>query len=455
MVAYKDSKAYIKKLDEIYLNESVTSTLKQTFSNALDEDSYRFIMAIVDNPKELIPIPRNAIQKCLRGLSAEDRQFLIDSEIITRDDYYTVGKCYCYGVGPILDEVITSAIPESILEGGIVNTATLKRVKPIESKFSRDDSTLVRRAISMIVNKINVTKLNEVRYVDLQEAKKDKAARFRFFGNDRCFDAVRRQELTVNSKGVGQYVPAYKFSRTGRMFEVGGGMQGVSSRWKKAAYDLPNVRNYDLKSSQIVALLELGRNYLPPESIDTLEAYIDSNKQVYADTAGIPTELWKAGLMALFFGSNLAPNLKCEVYKNFFNYYGHDKAIANMHFQNFRTVACPFVQVKNEWFKALKIIVEEFSYRSDRSYCIKNAMSKIFKLDKGYSMGELSAHMLQGLEGAYIFALINDSWKYSYEVLSNEHDGIVVEGEIPLDAKLTARVKSKFNTAVLVEKAWD
>ena len=82
-------------------------------------------------------------------------------------------------------------------------------------------------------------------------------------------------------------------------------------------------------------------------------------------------------------------------------------------------------------------------------------MSKRFKLDKGYSMGELSAHMLQGLEGAYIFALINDSWKYSYEVLSNEHDGIVVEGEIPLDARLTARVKSKFNAAVLVEKAWD
>ncbi len=46
----------------------------------------------------------------------------------------------------------------------------------------------------------------------------------------------------------------------------------------------------------------------------------------------------------------------------------------------------------------------------------------------------MSAFLLQGLEAAFTYALIVASEKYDYEILANEHDGVVAEGEITNDA---------------------
>ncbi len=46
----------------------------------------------------------------------------------------------------------------------------------------------------------------------------------------------------------------------------------------------------------------------------------------------------------------------------------------------------------------------------------------------------MSAFLLQGLEAAFTYALIVASEKYDYDILANEHDGVVAEGEITNDA---------------------
>ena len=53
------------------------------------------------------------------------------------------------------------------------------------------------------------------------------------------------------------------------------------------------------------------------------------------------------------------------------------------------------------------------------------------------------------LESAFIYSIIESSTEYEFEVLSNEHDGLIVRGEIPEVAVNRARQKSGFTSAVL------
>src|SRR5207302_2491159 len=111
--------------------------------------------------------------------------------------------------------------------------------------------------------------------------------------------------------GVGTYRPAYRPSKTGRMFEIGGGAQCFSRDFKRAAYHLPNVFNYDLRSSQLMGLLEVWAHYSDIERDVLLIEYV-SNKQSkfrYAAQAGMDVDLWKQCLLSLFFGASLYKNM--------------------------------------------------------------------------------------------------------------------------------------------------
>jgi len=91
------------------------------------------------------------------------------------------------------------------------------------------------------------------------------------------------------------------------MFEIGSGCQALSREFKKAAYDLPNLHNYDIRSSQVTALLEIGGKYgLDTQSTRTLQEYVNDkeSKAQYAQRAGMEVDLWKQCLLSLFFGAS-------------------------------------------------------------------------------------------------------------------------------------------------------
>ncbi len=67
---------------------------------------------------------------------------------------------------------------------------------------------------------------------------------------------------------------------------------------------------------------------------------------------------------------------------------------------------------------------------------------------------KVSAFLLQGLEAAFTYAIIEISPQFDYEVLANEHDGVVVEGEIPEEAQDLAKFVSGFQAAQLVPKSF-
>jgi hypothetical protein len=66
----------------------------------------------------------------------------------------------------------------------------------------------------------------------------------------------------------------------------------------------------------------------------------------------------------------------------------------------------------------------------------------------------LAAFVLQGFEAGFIHHLTLLSREYDYEVLSNQHDGLITLGEIPQAAVEKAKEISGLRYATLEEKAF-
>lgn len=103
---------------------------------------------------------------------------------------------------------------------------------------------------------------------------------------------------------------------------------------------------------------------------------------------------------------------------------------------------------------------------SRHGYYVENPCGLAFSIhdewiegDSGPSRYEQEAayvtSRLQGLEAAYIHALARLAEEYDYEFLRNEHDGGVVLGKVPEEARDRARNMSGFRRAQLEEKSFE
>ncbi len=174
-----------------------------------------------------------------------------------------------------------------IFPEGVCSLISGRPYSPLQTILYADgkhEPALIKQSFGMIRrNCVNVTRLDEAfeqlkATIESCEDDDDRQTlEFRYIGNQHCIDALMRQGLKIDDDtGIGTYTPAYKPSKTGRMFEIGGGSQSFSKEFKRAAYDLPGVYNYDIRSSQVTALLEIGGKYgLDADSVQTLQAYIE------------------------------------------------------------------------------------------------------------------------------------------------------------------------------------
>jgi len=164
---------------------------------------------------------------------------------------------------------------------------------------------------------------------------------------------------------------------------------------------------------------------------------------------GIDVDLWKQSLISLFFGANVCKGIYEEILGWDFGIYQHmGKEIHN----KFVEVATPFIKARDDWFNVVKGIVAEKKFiRKGTSY-VKNKLDKITSNLNKTSF--LSAFLLQGIEARFIFTLIDLSSKYGYQVLGNEHDGLVTMGMIPQLAIEEAKELTGLNKLELIDKGW-
>jgi hypothetical protein len=252
-----------------------------------------------------------------------------------------------------------------------------------------------------------------------------------------------------------------KVQKSGRTTEIGG-FQSCSREMKHAAFaGIPDIHNYDLKSSQVLGLLQLFEE----AGISTieLEKILQDDKREVSECLNLEVDSYKAALMSIIMGAALKPptSENLDTSGSVYNYISTGTTTTALDsYTRFYDKFSPLKKDINKWHTHL---VNNALATMNRQKRISNRCNVKLDLKEFLdSDGEitrmnklkrtLAAYYLQGQEANYIHTLCTLSKKYGFEVYSNQHDGLVTRGEIPLEATEEAIKLSGFRYAKLEEK---
>jgi len=301
-----------------------------------------------------------------------------------------------------------------------------------------------------------------------EDSQKYQSENGRYINDYCCSRAVLDQQpLRVGGSDIYEYTPAYSVASTGRIQHSGGGFQSCSRRMKQAAYSgISELRNYDLKGSQLAVLVQelIDAELDPTWLVDYLSA--SDGKYVYSAKAGMSVERWKQCVLALCMGARM-PKSTSYGQARFNSVLGalleeadNDLSRAERIRKRFADVVAPLLRELGRWHSYLiREFIQRNQQQSKRGTYIKNKVGKRLYLDDLSLKGEarkaksqMAAFLLQGQEAAFIHALTVLGPEYGFRPISNEHDGLVVIGEIAKAAERKAASQSGFENAELVEK---
>jgi len=294
-----------------------------------------------------------------------------------------------------------------------------------------------------------------------------------------ALETIERQ--ADGSEGVVSLQNAYTPDECGgRVSFKDGGPQGMLKAVKARAYDLKGYTNYDISSCHTAALKQLADD-LKQLGVDIDTSPLDEYPGKYeaADNHNLPSSLVKTTEHAVKNGGYLPASLaQARVIEQ--EIPGElkiveeargadvdtDRAIQELHdiFADYRQVAVEIAEalLTTYWD-------EHKQPGGPKGWCMKNHCGVSFYRDEWTededehswchrARTRVMAWALRGLEAAFCHSLTILSEEYDYEVAANEHDGLIVDGELPdedeSDVIDQAREMSGFHRAELVEKAF-
>jgi hypothetical protein len=401
-------------------------------------------------------MPDKVLRKFGMGrMTKKDRDDLVQSKLFKRTGYTKGYESMRYGKGPELEQLVFDAMVEPIKTGDLLGIKTVdvetgEPAKPRESNL-KGEPRLTQKAFKKIINQVDVHAIQDHfeslydEYLNCSSPNRAVYLKKKIMSNMQAFESLIIQG--IDDKNF-TYTPAYKGCSTGRMYEMGG-IQGMSRDFKKAAWESTEAINYDIRSCQIASLLEFDG--LKDSTRETLEGYVGNPnaKEEYAGRVGIDVDLWKQSLLSLFNGAGIWESIYEEILIWDFGIYRHTGKEVH---DKFVEVAESFIEARKDWFKVIKGIVAKKSFIRNGTRYVKNRMRKPTSDLNDTSF--LSAFFLQGVEAKFIFTLIDLSSKYDYQVLGNEHDGLVTMGIIPPLAIEEAKELTGLNKLELIPKDW-
>ncbi len=297
-----------------------------------------------------------------------------------------------------------------------------------------------------------------------ENEKKLKSAKHRYLNDLYCFKSIQTRQINSIGNGFFVYKPAYASQMSGRISEENGGLQSCSREMKEAAFsEVERLRNYDLKSSQpsgLIQQFELAK-------LDTtwLVNYINDPdaKRKYAAAVGISVDCWKDCLCATMMGAFVTVGNKTgSVAEYLAAEAGGDDEKTLVLLDKYCEVIKPLKAQLDKWHSWLLkeyLRIHGISYWVKGKQYIKNPTGKTLcitdlKGNQEDKKRRLAAFVLQGFEAGFIHHLTLLSREYDYEVLSNQHDGLITLGEIPQAAVEKAKEISGLRYATLEEKAF-
>lgn len=340
-----------------------------------------------------------------------------------------------------------------------------------------------------------------------------KKKELRYMNDERCYASVLERPFIVlekEFKGMLLYQPSYRGQRTGRKSEIGGGFQSCSRDMKQVGFAYSRgTRNYDLKSSQIYCLkyqfMSARLNY------GLLDNYLSADKGALAAAVGIDKDTWKGINYGAYFGgfptkklktikvsgdrkkdygtlnsllsyevvsrhicnflniktwyNNQARRRECEIkyngnvnvtlvniYAILKRFYDQNQDLLEELITWHKYLATDFLQSNTVAIKDKKYIIN----RSDMPIEVTQFMNSKGKVSTR-GQRKIASHLLQGQEAQFISRLTWYSEKYKdcpYRVMSDQHDGLIVQGFITDKYVDMARQDTGFTEAYLVEKEY-
>ena len=266
----------------------------------------------------------------------------------------------------------------------------------------------------------------------------------------------------------------------------------------EAFNSIPNVRNYDLKSSQMYGLKYAFISAKFDTSI--IDRYFEIDKAIWASKIGIDKDTWKGLMYGAYFGGfplnyfkkddtimnqKTTVMLKCKVVRKHickflnievkYNYETNQHECEDSRKNNraIKQILLAFYKQNKELLIALKkwrnYLVNDYfnsNYNliGDKKY-IWNRSNMPIKMtkymnEKGIinSKGkrDLASHILQGQEALYISYITSYSQEPNspYKVLADQHDGLIVEGKKTQKYQERAKKNSGFKYAYMEEKGY-
>ena len=163
---------------------------------------------------------------------------------------------------------------------------------------------------------------------------------------------VLTETKSENGDLLYEYRAAYKPQISGRLTEVGGGLQNASRVFKHLAFSgVKNFYNYDLKASQANILIQ----ELNKCGVDSswITEYINDPKakNTYAEQIGTDSETWKICLYATFMGAN--PNMSNSTIQTTLIDYFNNLVLGNKAAIKFRKVTKRLYSTTKIWREKL------------------------------------------------------------------------------------------------------
>ncbi len=269
------------------------------------------------------------------------------------------------------------------------------------------------------------------------------------YANDlRCYNALFDQGARHVEDDIWQYQPAYRVQKSGRIGQIGGGLQNCSRRMKQAAYrGIAGLHNYDLRASQArILLADMQQRKI---SCKWLENYANNSKekQVAAKFVGISVEAWKRCFYAILMGARLPPptrilqsrgTLSVAIVENV------GQVDAEATYRKLLKLIEPFRRELQIWRnqvvqEALQAVTTKTANAREKKFSNAAGMRVTLpdldpKVRQWKINGAISAFVLQGREAVFIHALSESAKSFGFSIFSNEYDGLVVCGKIPQPA---------------------
>jgi hypothetical protein len=251
------------------------------------------------------------------------------------------------------------------------------------------------------------------------------------------------------------FYPHYSPQHSGR---IGTPIQNLTGESKAVAYSgIPNLYNYDLSSSQ----LRICCHYeFPRYGIECpwLDSYLadTSLREDYAAVIGITPDAFKEAIIGVLMGSKLPHNgtdtrasifqaLKDGLPSGAQSLEELDDMVSAL-----KDLIAPLKTALNKWHVA---ILKNLAKEGEILNALKKSLTYVqVKAHSGSKRGAIAAHILQGTEAYFIHTLTTLANSYSFQVLGNEHDGLITLGQIPDAAIQEARTITGLHCLDLREK---